>query len=157
RRRTWPGEGGPAAEEAGGLHDRFRNAGRFGAPEGAYEVLFPPRNAPIRPGRELAESLRLAELVPVSDAGEEIGPLDVPGLGRVGSVALVLDRHSERPCEADRIEDVPAIAHAAVAGAPALPARLAEPRARARPESPGVVEVVLGAGSLQARDLLAID
>src|SRR5438094_661830 len=108
-----------------------------------------PRHAPLGPWRQVTERFRLAGLIPEGDAGEEVRPLDVPRFFGHGPVAFVLHRHLQRAGEVDRVQDVPAIADAFVAGAPALPARLAEPDAGTRSEAPGVVEVVLGAGALQ--------
>ena len=116
-----------------------------------------PRHAAIGPGRQLAKGLRLAGLIPEGDAADEIGPLQVERFRILFAVPLVFDRHAKRLVESDRIEHVPAIARGTVAGLLALRSRRAEPVARARPKPPGVVEIVLAAGSLKARHFFAVD
>src|SRR5262249_4928518 len=122
-----------------------------------YERMAQPGDAPFGPGRQVPKRLRLTRLVPEGDAVEEVGPLDIPGVFGFRTIALVLHRHLQRLRKADRIEDVPAVADTAVSGGVSLPARLSEPVTGAGPKAPGVVEVVLAAGPLQARDLFAID
>ena len=116
-----------------------------------------PGHVALRPGRQLPEGFRGAGLIPVGDTVEKIGPLDVPAVFGFSAVTFVLHRHLQRRAEVDGIEHMPAVADAAIPRAPSLPARLPEPVTGARPEAPGIVEIVLAARPLQARDLLAID
>src|SRR5205807_1836419 len=102
------------------------------------------------PGRERFAGLRQPRLVPERDAVEVVGPLDVPAVHGVVLVALVLHGDLQRFGERDRVQHVPAIADAAVAGLPALPSGLPEPGAGPRAESPGIVEIVLAPSSLKA-------
>src|SRR5262249_32687089 len=115
-----------------------------------------PGEATLLPGRQGAEGRWLARLVPEGGAVEEVRPRDMRAVLRLRPVALMRHGHFQRPCKADRIKDMPAIADAAVRGGVALPARLPEPGSGAGPKAPGVVEVVFAAGPLQAGDLLAI-
>src|SRR4030042_1645876 len=77
--------------------------------------------------------------------------------GVVVEITAMLDGDPERLGEVNRVEQVPAVADAAVAGRVTLPAGLAEPGPRSRAESPGVVEVVFAAGPLETGDRLAVD
>ena len=120
-------------------------------------MLVTPGNAPLGPRGQRREPLRLAGLVPEGHAAKEIRTLQVESFQVVLVVSLVLDRQLERPGEPDRVEHVPPVADPAVAGPVTLPARLTEPVSGSRPESPGVIEVVLGPGPLQAGNGFSID
>ena len=153
-----PGEYWPGAKEALSLYFHLGLARGFCIPIRFDEMVVPPGHTSLVPGRRGREgSLRLARLIPICYAAEEIGPLDIKTIFRLIAVAAVFDGDLERFGKMHRIEQMPSVANAAVAGLIALPAGLAEPGAGSSSKSPRIVEVVFAACPLQTGHLLAID
>src|SRR5262249_11372413 len=99
----------------------------------------------------------LTGLVPKGDAVEQVGSLKKKAFKILRAVSLVFDGEFEGFGKRDRVRNVPTVADAAVARVIALPTGLAEPVSGARAESPGIIEIILTAGALEARDRFTVD